>query len=158
MINLETIEDILNSSIGYSPTKITDLTNLAIKAMDEDRPDDFNLIKDAFERLPMRPNTTRKIQFFGSRAFRMMYEDHTKVVIFHEKHGDVYYFVNGPEQFCKVFLKVFNERVTEGWYDGEEPTLDSDNDRVNARIAFDFLEDRSEYEYEGMTINYVQKM
>jgi len=53
-----------------------------------------------------------------------MNDDKNRILIFKEKHGDRYFYVPTPDDLHKAAIKVFKERVKEGyWYyfDVKEP-------------------------------------
>jgi hypothetical protein len=101
------------------------------------------------------------------------------ILVFREKHGNRYFICNTKEDYCRAAIKIIKERLDEGWYWDEED--DDDNqaaaeyagvkrrkryvrkDETTARQivesndlvrAYMFLEERSDYEYEGMYIEY----
>jgi hypothetical protein len=52
-----------------------------------------------------------------------------RIIIFKEKHGDRYFDASTPELLHKACLKIFKERLAEGWYEGyaypelQKPTM-----------------------------------
>lgn len=85
------------------------------------------------------------------------------ILIFKEKHGNRYFVCSTHEDYCKVAMKVLKERTNEKfcWYydDPHEPETSltkakeiiANND---TEAAFEFLDDRADWEYEGFDIEY----
>lgn len=88
------------------------------------------------------------------------------ILIFREKHGTRYFVCNSAEDFCKAAMKMLKERASEKfcWYydDPKEPDMSltrakeiiASNDLV---AAYEFMDLRSDWEYEGMDIEYPEE-
>lgn len=85
-----------------------------------------------------------------------MYAD---ILVTNEKHGTYFYDVSTPEKLSKVCLALIKERLGDQYY------WDEDKDQAQAVLddedgdnALDFLQDRSDYEYEGINLERFQKV
>ncbi|MCV0439864.1 MAG: hypothetical protein K5880_14790 [Hydrogenophaga sp.] len=85
------------------------------------------------------------------------------ILTFKEKHGDRYFVCNTPEDYCKAAMKILKERASEKfcWYYDDPKDPDTGLTRAKEIIetndleaAFEFLDLRSDWEYEGMDIEY----
>lgn len=109
------------------------------------------------------------------------------ILHFKEKHGDHYYVCLTPEDYCKAAMQVLRQRVEDGyWYGDDElepeeimkqeaasyagvvytaPHLIQDGtiakqicDSNDIERAFEFIWGRSDYEYEGVTIERIEEV
>lgn len=86
------------------------------------------------------------------------------ILVFSEKHGTYYYICSNKEDFCKAAMKVVKDRLEENMYyddpDDEWPgetrakEIVAQNDN---EAAYEFLDSRSDHEYEDMQIEYPEK-
>ena len=85
------------------------------------------------------------------------------ILTFNEKHGRRYFVCSTPEDFCKAAMKILKERADEKfcWYYDDPSEPDTGLTRAREIIenndleaAFEFLDLRSDWEYEGMDIEY----
>lgn len=85
-----------------------------------------------------------------------------KIIVFKEKHGNRYFDASTDEKVQAVALKIFNERLKEGyWYmDIEQRHQKYFNQAKdgNAKSALIFLQGRSNssYEYEMFSFEYLE--
>jgi len=104
------------------------------------------------------------------------------ILIFEEKHGTRYFVCNNSQEFCRAAMKVLRERLEDDyWYHDEElepedfakkeaaaycgivyraPRLIKDKTRAQKisdtndyEAALEFMEERSDYEYERMKLD-----
>ena len=89
--------------------------------------------------------------------------DTAGILIFREKHGNRYFVCNTPEDFCKAAMKILKERADPKfcWYyeDASEPDTDLNRakeiiENNDLEAAYEFMDLRSDWEYEGMEIEY----
>jgi len=74
----------------------------------------------------------------------------TKILVFHEKHGNRYFLFQTAEEREAIAEKIVKERSTGNyaWYTPEEVT------ESDARTNWEFLQFREDYEYEGFEIEH----
>lgn len=70
-----------------------------------------------------------------------------KILVFHEKYGDIYYDASTQQKKDNALVFVVNERIREGWYD---PTVEELAQKsLNNGSVEKFLMSRCRFEYEG---------
>lgn len=87
------------------------------------------------------------------------------ILIFREKHGTLYFVCNTAEDFCRAAMKVLKERANEkfSWYhdDSEEDmSLTRAREIIESNdleAAYEFMDLRSDWEYEDMDIEYPEE-
>lgn len=74
-------------------------------------------------------------------------------LIVKEKHGDRYFLINSKEDIEKNSLKILKERI-EYWYtDIDKAIAEAIIERENGKAAYYFLEERSNGQYEDMSLS-----
>jgi len=88
------------------------------------------------------------------------------ILVFREKHGTRYFMCNSREDFYRAAMKILKERADKkySWYyeDPTEPETDLNRAKEiiannDLEAAYEFMELRSDWEYEGMDIEYPEK-
>ena len=73
-----------------------------------------------------------------------------KILVFHEKYGDVYYDASTAQKRENAFVFVINQRITDGWYDASDEELAKKF--LDKGAAEKFLMIRQDFEYEGFEV------
>ena len=75
------------------------------------------------------------------------------VVIFKEKHGKRVGVHETDEELHLICQKVMKERLREGWYDEDDDDWDwLQEGLTDPKIAYRFMMQHSDYEYEGIEL------
>lgn len=83
------------------------------------------------------------------------------ILIYHAKHGDIYYAANGQEQMLKAYGAIFKEMDKQGDYECCPPETKQEKELYKKAKKGDlhatriFLIGRREYEYENITVDKV---
>jgi hypothetical protein len=87
------------------------------------------------------------------------------LLLFKEKHGSRYFVCEDQDAFCRAAMHVLKERLAEGyWYHDDSSYPDQGETRAREIVesndleaAFEFMDLRSDAEYEEMYIEYPEK-
>lgn len=93
-------------------------------------------------------------------------EKSVQVLVLHEKHGDRYIYLPSPNDIPRILFKVFQERDSEedgygSCYDEEEMEpkelkFYQEAKKGNIKAAQTFMNLRSDHEYEGFEVDYLE--
>lgn len=79
------------------------------------------------------------------------------ILCLHEKHVDRYFVVSNSFMLCRAAYQIVLERTEEGWYEVVD-TKEILNNSASLPSAYDYLESRSDYQYEGMELIYPEEI